>query len=254
MTEHVSGRRRAAVGLAAAAVGAIGLIGAFPSAAGATGGPGHDGGRSPRGGMPEHPCPDEGWDFHWGPDNQDDVPGTHTDGDFTVTIDNVRTENDARTFDFETSEPVEFVYAVGWPNRDEGETFTFDPPATSGTAFTGDPEYIKHVYFCPPEVDDTTTTSSSTTSSSTTSTTEEPTTTSSTETPPSSETPTTAPPTSVEPTPPSTETPTTTAPGGELPRTGSNSTMPLVAAGGALVAAGVAFVAGRRFLQNRAAS
>jgi LPXTG-motif cell wall-anchored protein len=246
MKVHVSSRRRVAGGLAAVAAGAIALAGAFPGTAGATGATGG-------GGHPEHPCPDEGWDFHWGPDNQHQVPGTHTDGDFEVTISNVRTENERRTFDFETSVPIELLFAVGYPSRDDGETFDYDPPVSEGTAFTGDPEYIKHVYFCPapppPTSTSTSSTSSSSTSSSSTST--------STSTVPPTSGPTVTPPSSVEPTtPPPTEAPTTAPPttqpiGEELPRTGNN-TMPLVAGAGALIAAGAAAVAGRRYLQNRA--
>jgi LPXTG-motif cell wall-anchored protein len=245
MTVHVSGRRVAG-GLAVMAAGAIALVGAFPGAASATSATGG-------GGMPEHPCPDEGWDFHWGPENQNEVPGTHNDGDFSVTISNVRTEENRRTFDFETSEPIEQLFAVGYPNRDEGVNHDFEPPVTEGTASTGDPEYIKHVYFCPAPPPPSTT-STSTTSTSTTSTTAP--TTTSTVSPSTETTPSTAPPSSVEPTTPSTEAPTTAPPttqpiGEELPRTGNN-TMPLVAGAGALLAAGVAAFVGRRYLQGRA--
>jgi LPXTG-motif cell wall-anchored protein len=259
MDQHVARPRRKFVGLATMAVGAVALVGAFPSAAGATGGPhggGGHGGGGHQPGVPTSPCPDDGWDFHWGPQNQNEVPGTHTDGEFSVEISNVRTEDGARTFDFETSVPVKLVFAVGYPTRDEGVTQEFEPPVTEGTASTGDPEYIKHVYFCPaPETpptsqDTTTTTVAPTTSSSAPPTTEAPTTSSSSSAPPTSEAPTTteAPSTSVAPT----TTPPTSAVSSEgtLPETGSNSTMPMVAAGVALLAVGVGLVVVTRRLRR----
>jgi LPXTG-motif cell wall-anchored protein len=252
MTVHVSGRRRVAVGLATVAVGGMGLLGAFPSAASA-------GGHSD---LPfEHPCPGEGWYFHWGPDNQETVPGEHNQDDpaiddpsseeeFSVTISNIRVEDGKKTFDFETSVPVDHVFAMGYPNTDAtGNSYDYEPPVTEGTAQVNDDTYIKHVVFCPaPEAPTTTSSSTTTTEAPTTTSTEAPTT--------STTVATTAPPTSVEDTTPSTEAPTTAPPttqpiGDELPRTGNN-TMPLVAGAGALIALGVAAVFGRRYLQNRA--
>jgi LPXTG-motif cell wall-anchored protein len=259
MTVHVSGRRRVAVGLAAVAAGATALVGAFPGTAGAATATSAGGGSD----LPfEHPCPEDGWYFHWGPTNQETVPGEHhqddpaidepsSDEDFSVTISNIRVEDGKKTFDFETSVPVRHVFAMGYPNTDHtGNSYDYEPPVTEGTAQVNDDTYIKHVVFCPAPPPPSTT-SSSTTSTSTTSTS----TTTST-VPPSSETTVTTPPTSVEDTTPSTEAPTTAPPttqpvGEQLPRTGNN-TMPLVAGAGALIALGAAAVLGRRYLQNRA--
>jgi LPXTG-motif cell wall-anchored protein len=253
MSKHASSRRRVAAGLATVAVGAIGLVGAFPSAAGATSTTGGDD-------LPfDHPCPDGGWYFHWGPHNQDDIPGVHDqddgslesggEGDFSVEISEVRVEDGRSTFDFTTSAPVNLVFAMGYPETDpEGTTFDFEPPVTEGTASVADDTYIKHVVFC--EAPETPTTSESTTTTEATTTTTETPTTSST-LPPSTEptTPSTAPPSSEAPT----TAPPTTEPiaDEELPRTGNN-TMPMVAGAGALLAVGVALVAGKRYMQQRA--
>lgn len=252
MREHVSGRRRLAAGLATMAVGAIGLVGAFPSAAGATGGDGPPF---------EHPCPDDGWYFHWGPHNQDTIPGVHDqddpalesgEGEFSVTISDVRVEGGRKTFDFETSVPVNHVFAMGYPQTDpEGTPHDFEPAVTEGTASVADGRYIKHIVFCgAPDMPTTTESTTTTTEAPTTTTTEAPTSTStvppstepttpSTEAPPSSEAPTTAPPT------------TEAVSDEELPRTGS-TTMPIVAGAGALLAVGVALMAGKRYMQQRA--
>jgi LPXTG-motif cell wall-anchored protein len=254
MSKHVSGRRRVAAGLATVAVGAIGLVGAFPSAAGASSSTGGDD-------LPfEHPCPDGGWYFHWGPHNQDSIPGTHDqddgalesggEGEFSVEISEIRVEEGRSTFDFTTSVPVNLVFAMGYPNTDtEGTTQDYEPAVSEGTIGVDDPQYVKHVVFCeapetPPSTEPTTTTTEATTT-----TTEAPTTTSTV--PPSTEptTPTTAPPSSEAPT----TAPPTTEPisDDELPRTGNN-TMPMVAGAGALLAVGVALVAGKRYMQQRA--
>jgi LPXTG-motif cell wall-anchored protein len=256
MTEHVSGRRIVAGGLATMAVGAVALVGAFPGAASATGGD-----EFPF----DHPCPGEGWYFHWGPDNQETIPGEHNqddpaveedysgEGEFSVTISNVRVEEERKTFDFETSIPVELVFAMGWPETDhEGTTYEYEPPVTAETVSVADDTYIKHVVFCPaPETPPTTEPTTTSTEAPTTTSTEAPTTTStvppstgdttppSTDAPPSSDAPTTAPPT------------TQPIADERLPETGS-TTMPLLAGAGALLAVGVALVAGKRYMQNRA--
>jgi LPXTG-motif cell wall-anchored protein len=257
MTEHVSGRRKVAGGLAVMAAGAIALVGAFPSAAGAAGATGdHD--------LPfEHPCPDEGYYFVWGhdlPNNQESIPGTHTqdeaeiaaDGDFSVEISNVQVVDGHKSFDFATSVPVSAVFVMGNPRSDpEGASYDYEPAVTEGTGLASGDQWVKHVVFCVTPPPPTTASTTTTTEATTTTTVEETTTTT---VPPSSET--TTPPTSVEDTMPttvpSTTVPPTTQPiGDELPRTGNN-TMPLVAGAGALIALGVAAVFGRRYLQNRA--
>lgn len=237
MNHHVTRPRRALVGVAAMTVGVIALaLGAFPGAASATGGP-------------EHPCPDDGWYWHWGPHNQNEVPGEHTEddeniesaagGDITFTISNVRDEGNGKAFDFTSSVPVVLVSVRGY--QDAGHTNEFDTPATSGTVTGGD-DYIKHVIVCPSEE-----TPPSTHPSSTTSTTEATTTT--TEATTSTTEATTS--TSVAPTssaPSTTQGPTTTisSSGGGLPVTGSNTGL-LVALGAGLLLAGGALVATRRF-------
>ena len=247
MTVHVSSRRRVAGGLAAVAAGAIALVGAFPGAAGASSATG--GGDLPF----DHPCPEEGYYFQWGhdaPNNQESIPGTHTQDDFSVEISNVRVEDGHKTFDFTTSVPVSAVFVMGNPRSDpEGNSYDYEPAVTEGSGLASGDQWVKHVVFCtappPPTVTSTSTTEAPTTTSTTAST-----------VPPSSETTVTTPPTSVEDTTPSTEAPTTAPPttqpiGEELPRTGNN-TMPLVAGAGALIAVGAAAVVGRRYLQNRA--
>jgi LPXTG-motif cell wall-anchored protein len=277
MTEHTSGRRTVAAGLAAMAVGAIALIGAFPGAAGATGDPGGHRDSGPRhsgGDLPfEHPCPDEGYYFRWGhepPRDQEAIPGTHdqddaeiaAEGDFTVDIDNVRVEDGRKTFDFVTSVPVRLVFVMGNPRSDpSGRAYDYEPAVTEGSDLASGDQWVKNVVFCPAEETPPSTEPPSTEPPST----EPPSTEPPSTEPPSTEPPSTEPP-STEPTTPSTEPPSTEAPttappstqpvadqGEQLPQTGS-TTMPLVAGAGALVAVGVAAVVGRRYLQQRATS
>jgi LPXTG-motif cell wall-anchored protein len=232
------------------AVGAIGLVGAFPSAAGAS--------SSTGGGGDDNPCPDGGWYFHWGPEDQEHVPGTHDqdddflesggEGEFSVEISEIRSEDGQSTIDYTTSTPVDTVFAKGRPDT-EGTTQEHDPAVTQGTISVEDPEYVKYLVFCTPDTPPPTEPTTTTTEAPTTTTTEAPTT--STTLPPSTEptTPTTAPPSSEAPT----TAPPTTEPisDDELPRTGNN-TMPMVAGAGALLAVGVALVAGKRYMQQRA--
>jgi LPXTG-motif cell wall-anchored protein len=244
MNHHVARPRRALVGVAAMTLGAGALVlSAFPSTASATGGP-------------EHPCPDDGYYWHWGPRNQDEVPGEHTEddaniesapaeGDITFTISNVRDEGDGKAFDFTSSVPVVLVSVRGF--QDPGHINEFDTPVISGTATGGD-DYIKHVIVCPGEEEETTTSSSSSSSSTseaTTSTTEA--TTSTTE----ASTSTSEGPTSSIPS--TTQGPTTTiSSSGGLPVTGSNTTAVLAAVGAGLVLAGGALVATRRYWRRTA--
>jgi LPXTG-motif cell wall-anchored protein len=236
MNHHVARSRRALVGVAAMTVGAVALVvSAFPGAASATGGP-------------QHPCPDDGWYWHWGPHNQNEVPGEHTEddeniesaagGDITFTISNIRDEGSGKAFDFTSSVPVVLVSVRGY--QDAGHTNEFDPAVTSGTVTGGD-DYIKHVKVCPgEETPPTTQPSTTSTTEATTSTTEA--TTSTTEaTTTTSEAPTTS------SAPSTTQGPTTTiSSGGGLPVTGSNTGV-LVALGAGLLLAGGALVATRRF-------
>jgi LPXTG-motif cell wall-anchored protein len=258
MDHHVARPRRTFAGLAAMAAGAVALtVGAFPGVAGATGGDDDDHHENPG---TQNPCPDDGWYWHWGPDNQEDVPGTHTqddpaleeeesgEGEISFTISNVREEGDGKAFEFESSVPVTVVSVRGW--QDDGNLNEFEPAATTGTATGGD-DYIKHVIVCPAE-EETPPSSEPTVPPSSTPTVPP----SSTPTVPPSSTPDTMPPSSVPDTTPSSVTPTTEATtttissGGSLPNTGSN-TGPMVAIGAGLLVVGVALVAGTRKFWSR---
>jgi hypothetical protein len=244
MNHHVARPRRALAGVAAMAAGAVALVvGAFPGAAGATGEPdGRDGSYPP---PVDSPCPDDGWYWHWGPHNQNEVPGEHTeddeniesapdDGDITFTISNIRDEGDGKAFDFTSSVPVVLVSVRGY--QDAGNINEFDTPATSGTVTGGD-DYIKHVIVCPADTPPPTQPTTSTTEATTTTTEATTTTTEAT-------TSTTAAPTTSGPS--TTAAPTTTiSSGGGLPVTGSNTGL-LVAIGGGLLVAGAALVATTR--------
>jgi hypothetical protein len=247
MDHHVARPRRTFVGLAAMAVGAVALVvSAFPGAAGATGGPdgGHGGGPPPHQGG-QNPCPDaDYWYWHWGPHNQDEVPGEHTEddqniddssrgGDITFTISNIRDEGEGKAFDFTSSVPVTAVSVRGY--QDAGHVNEFATPVTSGTVTGGD-DYIKHVIVCPaPETPPTTEQTTTTTEAPTTSTTEAPTT-STTEAPTTSSSVTT--PTTEAPTT-SMATTTTVASGGGLPVTGSNTGLLVAIGAGLLIAGGI---------------
>jgi LPXTG-motif cell wall-anchored protein len=258
MDDHVARPRRTFAGLAAMALGAVALVGAFPGAASATDGP-SDGGGMP--GAVRSPCPTDGWYWHWGPHNQNEVPGTHTQDDGNIeggqssdepvefTISNVRVDGQHMTFDFESSVPIRLLFAKGY--QDAGRTYDFAEPVTSGTASTADlphNEYIKHVIICPvPEQPTTTTTEATTTTTEATTTTTEAPTTSTSEVTTSTTAPTTS--STVAPTS-STMATTTTRPSGGLPVTGSNTGL-LLAIGGVLLLAGGGFLVARRQLGNR---
>jgi hypothetical protein len=167
MDHHVARPRRTFAGLAAMAAGAVALtVGAFPGVAGATGGDDDD---DHHGGRPDHPglenlCPEDGWYWHWGPDNQNEVEGAHTQDDenfdsgsdaaitFTISnvrdLDNIQEGEGGKVFDFTSSVPVTVVSVRGY--RDAGNVNEFEPAVTQGSASGGD-DYIKHVVVCPAE-------------------------------------------------------------------------------------------------------
>jgi LPXTG-motif cell wall-anchored protein len=262
MDHHVARPRRTFVGLAAMAAGAVALtVGALPGVAGATGGDDdHDEPPSHHNPGTQNPCPDDGWYWHWGPHNQNEVPGEHTEddrniddtsrgGDITFTISNIVDEGEGKAFDFTSSVPVTAVYVRGW--QDEGNLNEFDAPVTEGTVTGGD-DYIKHVIVCPAPETPPTTPPSSTPPSSTPPSSTPPSSTPPSSTPPSSTPPSSAPEMSTPSTaPPSSQMPTTTISSeGDLPNTGSN-TGPLVAIGAGLLVVGVGLVAGTRRFWSR---
>jgi LPXTG-motif cell wall-anchored protein len=264
MDQNVARPRRTLAGLAAMALGAVALVGAFSAPANATGGPDGGGHRGGGGHGVNNPCPDEDfWYWHWGPENQDEVPGEHTEddqniddssrgGDITFTISNVRAEGEHMTFDFESSLPIRAIYAKGY--SDEGHLIEYPQPVTSGTARTADRHdnpYIKHVIICPvPEQPTTTTTAPTTTTVHDTTTTTAHDTTTTTQATTTTEAPTTS--SSVAPTTPTTAPTTTISSGGGLPVTGSNTGL-LLGIGGLLLLAGGGFLVARRQLGSRSA-
>lgn len=265
MDDHVSLRRRVAVGLAALAVGATLVVGALPGAASAGGKKDRDRVELERGKNPCSltKCPNSVKFDELEIESAEEANGVYSEDGIEFEIYDAEIVGEGKdatlTFSFKSNVAVNYVYVKAGPG---GNLHEFDPPTTEGTGLESPKPSISHIVLCwKGEVPPTTTT----TEAPTTTTTEEPTTTT-TEAPTTTTTEEPATTTTVEETTTTTEAPAppggpstpievvevveVTAPSGDLPRTGSSATTPLLIGGGLLLVAGGALLAGAKRLRH----